>query len=56
MEKVTVITVARNARNDLRRTMESVARLSYPDVEYIVVDGASTDGTVEMLEKSKGVR
>ena len=55
MEKVTVITVARNARNDLRRTMESVARLSYPDVEYIVVDGASTDGTVEMLEKSKGV-
>ena len=56
MEKLTVITVARNARNDLRRTMESVARLSYPDVEYIVVDGASTDGTVEMLEKSKGVR
>ena len=56
MEKVTVITVARNARNDLRRTMESVARLSYPDVEYIVVGGASTDGTVEMLEKSKGVR
>ena len=56
MEEVPVITVARNARNDLRRTMESVARLSYPDVEYIVVDGASTDGTVEMLEKSKGVR
>lgn len=56
MEKVTVITVTRNARNDLRRTMESVARLSYPDVEYIVVDGASTDGTVEMLEKSKGLR
>ena len=56
MEKVTVITVARNARNDLRRTMESVARLSYPDVEYIVVDGASTDGTVEIIEKSKGVR
>lgn len=56
MDKVTVITVARNAYEGLRLTMESVAALSYPDVEYIVVDGASTDGTVAMLEQSKGVK
>lgn len=50
--KVSVITVAFNALPELRKTMESVIRQDYPDVEYIVVDGASTDGTRQYLESN----
>ena len=46
---VTVITVCRNAIDPLRRTMDSVAAQKYENMEYLVVDGASTDGTPEML-------
>ena len=50
MQKITVVTVARNVRQALRQTMDSVLQQDYENVEYIVVDGASTDGTVSMLE------
>ncbi|MCC5945706.1 MAG: glycosyltransferase [Bernardetiaceae bacterium] len=49
---VSIITVVRNARADLERTMESVAHQTYPDIEYVVVDGASTDGTLELIKQS----
>lgn len=52
MEKVSVITVVRNNREQLKATMESVAALSYGNVEYVVVDGASTDGTAELLAQA----
>lgn len=47
--KVSVITVCRNCREQLQATMKSIDALIYPNLEYIVVDGASTDGTPEML-------
>ena len=50
---VTVITVCRNAIGPLRQTMENVAAQKYENMEYLVVDGASTDGTPEMLAQSK---
>lgn len=50
MQKITVVTVARNVCQALRQTMDSVLQQDYENVEYIVVDGASTDGTVSMLE------
>lgn len=56
MYKVLVITVTRNACDALKTTMDSVAALSYPDLEYIVVDGASTDGSVGMLESADSVK
>lgn len=56
MYKISVITVTRNACDALKTTMESVAALTYPDLEYIVIDGASTDGSVEVLESADGVR
>ena len=46
---VTVITVCRNAIDPLRKTMESVGGQTYENLEYLVDDGASTDGTPEML-------
>lgn len=47
---VSVITVCRNAAATLRACLESVAAQTYPAIEYIVVDGASIDGTASLLE------
>lgn len=47
---LTVITVCFNAKNDLRKTLDSVLEQTYMDMEYLVVDGGSRDGTVEMLK------
>jgi glycosyltransferase involved in cell wall biosynthesis len=49
--KVSVITVCYNARSTIRDTIESVIAQDYPDIEYIVVDGASSDGTTEILSE-----
>ena len=46
---VSVVTVCRNAAADLMHTAQSVLALSYPAVEYIIVDGASTDETRQLL-------
>ena len=48
---ISVITVVFNGAETLRDTIESVAMQSYENVEYIVLDGGSTDGTVEILQQ-----
>lgn len=48
--KFSIITVTYNAEHSLEKTVKSVIQQSYPNIEYIVVDGASTDGTVEILK------
>ena len=47
--KISVITICRNCRDDLQRTVRSVVSQTYPNIEYVVVDGGSTDGTMQML-------
>ncbi len=49
--KITVVTVCRNAAATIEDTIRSVVDQTYPDVEHIVIDGASTDGTQEILCK-----
>lgn len=49
--KISVITAAYNSARTLRDTMESVLRQGYTDYEYIVIDGASKDGTVELIRE-----
>lgn len=48
--KLTVVTVCLNARETIAAAVESVHRQTHAEVEHIVVDGASTDGTLEALE------
>ena len=48
-----IITVTYNAEKVLERTLRSVAEQSYARIEYIVIDGASTDGTIEMVTSYK---
>lgn len=52
---VTVLTVAFNAEATITRTMESVLNQTYDNIEYIVIDGASKDKTVEMARSYQKV-
>lgn len=49
--KLSVITIVYNNVRDIERTMLSVLNQSYPNIEYVVVDGASNDGTKEVIAK-----
>ena len=48
--KISLITVTRNAGNTIQRCIESVLSQDYANVEYIVVDGLSTDDTVSIID------
>lgn len=48
--KISIITVAYNAAHTIADTLESVAAQTHPGVEHIVVDGASTDSTLEVVK------
>ncbi len=48
---VSIITVSYNAAATIRQTMESVFNQTYSPIEYILIDGGSTDGTVEIIQE-----
>jgi len=47
---VSIITVTLNAGNDLEKTMLSVLRQTYSSIEYLLIDGGSTDNTLEIIQ------
>jgi glycosyltransferase involved in cell wall biosynthesis len=47
---ISIVTVTLNRLSDLKKTFNSTLAQTYSDIEYIVIDGGSTDGTVEFLE------
>jgi len=55
--KVSIVTVVFNGKATLEETIHSVHSQSYPYIEYIIIDGKSTDGTIDIIKKyyKKGV-
>ena len=53
MEKplISIITVAYNAIQLIEATIKSVINQSYTSIEYIIIDGGSTDGTIDIIKK-----
>ena len=51
--KISVITVVYNGIDLLRGTMESVFAQTYPNIEYIIIDGNSNDGTLELIKENE---
>ena len=50
---LTVITVVYNNARDIERTIQSIVNQTYTNIEYIVIDGKSTDGTLQIIERYK---
>lgn len=51
--KISIITVCKNAENTIDKTIQSVINQSYSNIEYIIIDGASKDATLQVIERYK---
>lgn len=49
--KISIITVAYNSASTIRDTIETVLVQTYPNIEYIIVDGCSKDGTMDIIKE-----
>lgn len=49
--KFSIITVTYNAEATIERTLQSVAQQTHPDIEHLIIDGASKDKTVEIAQR-----
>lgn len=49
--KISIVTIAYNSARTIEATLQSVIQQDYPDLEYIVIDGGSSDGTQAIVEK-----
>ena len=47
---ITYVTITYNAADVLKRTLDSVLRQDYRDIVHLIIDGASTDGTLQIVE------
>ncbi len=51
--KVSIITIAYNSEETIEDTIKSVVNQSYKDIEYIIIDGGSKDGTLDIVNRYK---
>ena len=51
--KVSIITVCKNAQDTIKRTIRSVIDQDYQDIEYLIIDGVSTDETLNIVNKHR---
>lgn len=54
--KVSIITVVRNRVNVIGQAMSSIQTQDFPDIEHVIIDGASTDGTLELIKELKNTK
>lgn len=50
--KVTIVTVCYNSKDFIQKTIDTVAQQTYGNIEHVIIDGGSTDGTVAILENN----
>ena len=51
--KISIITVVYNNQSTINDAIKSILNQDYPNIEYIIIDGNSTDGTIEKIQKYK---
>jgi glycosyltransferase involved in cell wall biosynthesis len=49
--RISIVTICLNNEKDIRRTVESVINQTYPNVEFIVIDGKSSDNTLNIVHE-----
>jgi glycosyltransferase involved in cell wall biosynthesis len=49
--RITIVTVVLNSRDLLVKTLESITNQTYPNTEFIVIDGGSTDGSLDIIKR-----
>lgn len=49
---ITIITVTKNSERFLQETIDSVAQQTYPYIDHLIIDGASTDQTISIIQKN----
>jgi glycosyltransferase len=54
--KVSIITVVRNRVNVIAQAITSIQDQDYPNIEHVIIDGASTDGTLDLIRKMINAR
>ena len=51
MPKLSIITVVLNAKNDLIETLSSIKKQTFSDLDVVIIDGGSTDGTLDVIQE-----
>ena len=51
--KVTILTPCYNSAKTIEKTLECIENQTYKNIEYIIIDGGSTDGTIEIVERHR---
>jgi len=51
LPRISIVTTVRNGLLTIERTIQSVLKQSYNNIQYIIIDGGSTDGTIEIIKK-----
>lgn len=55
LPKISIITICYNAAATIEKTLQSVAAQDYPNIEYLIIDGKSTDNTLALVEQYQEV-
>lgn len=53
LHQISIVTIVRNDARRLQRTIESVVNQTYQNIEYIIIDGKSDDGTIDTIKHNK---